>query len=705
MNAHFANEVQYDLTRDPSSPASLIHVIISSECLAAAGVPLSALVRGRPDGGAAANFRVETQTRAHATGDCTPWRSAFAAYVPADAVGAILAPVIPAHPDLLPRVPSAGGLFVSLPVACDAQGVYDPYTVAALRLAWGPWATCARVLLFSYDELVPPNTRYAADGARLMRLCRHFCRYVARLGAAAPAAATEAAAHLSLGMGESGTPTPQASSVSGGAGPAAVGTPDPPISPEEQLTAPGGDTATAEDVSITQENEEILALVQRAVQDVTRRHPVRARPKHAASGVASGLRQGALVHQAVSGGALGASDAEAVLAGLEPPGGGRFATPGGPRAAGEDVLNDVLTLVPGTAKPRSLVEWLDRGWEALAGGDRPDWLWSRRSISVVLRHHYGTKQRFVVVSYENSVAWGGRRARPPRLSSELATALTEACAAERVVRPHQLSPAAQTALLRRFPALEGPLRHPRPVLQPFDIAAEVAFVARIQIACLRALGHSIRAALQGGPRIFQRLRYDFGPHQSEWLGEVTRRFPVLLENLMRALEGTAPDAFFHTAYALAVLAHLGGQGGQGGRGRRRRLVPLSDDIPARFADSDAHYAFDYYSTSGDTLRLTNRPIAVVIDGDVNGREQSKCRFMEGSPSTAPHRVCEQYLPGESYAYLCLGFNRRLCGLVVFPGGFAFTINTAAYLSLADPVARAVGLRFCRGAATGPGLVR
>nr|QBH82683.1 UL17 [Human alphaherpesvirus 2] len=701
MNAHFANEVQYDLTRDPSSPASLIHVIISSECLAAAGVPLSALVRGRPDGGAAANFRVETQTRAHATGDCTPWRSAFAAYVPADAVGAILAPVIPAHPDLLPRVPSAGGLFVSLPVACDAQGVYDPYTVAALRLAWGPWATCARVLLFSYDELVPPNTRYAADGARLMRLCRHFCRYVARLGAAAPAAATEAAAHLSLGMGESGTPTPQASSVSGGAGPAVVGTPDPPISPEEQLTAPGGDTATAEDVSITQENEEILALVQRAVQDVTRRHPVRARPKHAASGVASGLRQGALVHQAVSGGALGASDAEAVLAGLEPPGGGRFAAPGGPRAAGEDVLNDVLTLVPGTAKPRSLVEWLDRGWEALAGGDRPDWLWSRRSISVVLRHHYGTKQRFVVVSYENSVAWGGRRARPPRLSSELATALTEACAAERVVRPHQLSPAAQTALLRRFPALEGPLRHPRPVLQPFDIAAEVAFVARIQIACLRALGHSIRAALQGGPRIFQRLRYDFGPHQSEWLGEVTRRFPVLLENLMRALEGTAPDAFFHTAYALAVLAHLGGQGGRG----RRRLVPLSDDIPARFADSDAHYAFDYYSTSGDTLRLTNRPIAVVIDGDVNGREQSKCRFMEGSPSTAPHRVCEQYLPGESYAYLCLGFNRRLCGLVVFPGGFAFTINTAAYLSLADPVARAVGLRFCRGAATGPGLVR
>ncbi|ATD84702.1 UL17 [Human alphaherpesvirus 1] len=703
MNAHLANEVQYDLGHGPGRPSSLVHVIISSECLAAAGIPLAALMRGRPGLGTAANFQVEIQTRAHATGDCTPWCTAFAAYVPADAVGELLAPVVPAHPGLLPRASSAGGLFVSLPVVCNAQGVYDPYAVAALRLAWGSGASCARVILFSYDELVPPNTRYAADSTRIMRVCRHLCRYVALLGAAAPPAAKEAAAHLSMGLGESASPRPQPLArphAGAPADPPIVGASDPPISPEEQLTAPGGDTTAAQDVSIAQENEEILALVQRAVQDVTRRHPVRARTGRAACGVASGLRQGALVHQAVSGGAMGAADADAVLAGLEPPGGGRFVAPAPHGPGGEDILNDVLTLTPGTTKPRSLVEWLDRGWEALAGGDRPDWLWSRRSISVVLRHHYGTKQRFVVVSYENSVAWGGRRARPPLLSSALATALTEACAAERVVRPHQLSPAGQAELLLRFPALEVPLRHPRPVLPPFDIAAEVAFTARIHLACLRALGQAIRAALQGGPRISQRLRYDFGPDQRAWLGEVTRRFPILLENLMRAVEGTAPDAFFHTAYALAVLAHLGGRGGRG-----RRVVPLGDDLPARFADSDGHYVFDYYSTSGDTLRLNNRPIAVAMDGDVSKREQSKCRFMEAVPSTAPRRVCEQYLPGESYAYLCLGFNRRLCGIVVFPGGFAFTINIAAYLSLSDPVARAAVLRFCRKVSSGNGRSR
>ncbi|UVC67283.1 DNA packaging tegument protein UL17 [Human alphaherpesvirus 1] len=699
MNAHLANEVQYDLGHGPGRPSSLVHVIISSECLAAAGIPLAALMRGRPGLGTAANFQVEIQTRAHATGDCTPWCTAFAAYVPADAVGELLAPVVPAHPGLLPRASSTGGLFVSLPVVCDAQGVYDPYAVAALRLAWGSGASCARVILFSYDELVPPNTRYAADSTRIMRVCRHLCRYVALLGAAAPPAAKEAAAHLSMGL-ESASPRPQplARPTRGAADPPIVGASDPHL--------PGG----AAD-GPRRRHDRGPGRVHRAGErgdprvgsaGSAGRHPPPPGPR---SDRACGLWRciGAppkpWFTRPSAGSAMGAADADAVLAGLEPPAGGRCGPSYGP--GGEDILNDVLTLTPGTAKPRSLVEWLDRGWEALAGGDRPDWLWSRRSISVVLRHHYGTKQRFVVVSYENSVAWGGRRARPPLLSSALATALTEAAPRGASCAPTSCLLPGRARLLLRFPRSRCPTAPPaRPVLPPFDIAAEVAFTARIHLACLRALGQAIRAALQGGPRISQRLRYDFGPDQRAWLGEVTRRFPILLENLMRAVEGTAPDAFFHTAYALAVLAHLAGQGG-----RRQRIVPLGDDLPARFADSDGHYVFDYYSTSGDTLRLNNRPIAVAMDGDVSKREQSKCRFMEAVPSTAPRRVCEQYLPGESYAYLCLGFNRRLCGIVVFPGGFAFTINIAAYLSLSDPVARAAVLRFCRKVSSGNGRSR
>ncbi|AIA09510.1 DNA packaging tegument protein UL17 [Macacine alphaherpesvirus 1] len=698
MNAHLANEVNYDIRREPERPGSLIHLIISDACLAASGVPLAALGAAPRPHSPAPGFRVEAQTRAHATGECGPWGSVFAAYMPRDALGEVLAPAVPGHPGLLPREPSPGGLFVSLPVSCDARGAYDPYTTAALRVCWGPAASCARVLLFTYDELVPPTTRYAADGPRLTRLCRHLCRYVGRLGAAAPAAATEAAAHLAAGL---------AGGARGGApvsGELAAGD-DAPISPEEQLTTPGGDAADREDVSITREDEEILALVQRAVLDVARRHPVRAGAPRRGGGpaVASGLRQGAMAHQATSGsGPHGPrDDAEAVIAGLEPPGGGRFgpvSVADLPRPGGE-ILGDVLTLAPGSERPRSLVEWLDRGWEALAGGDRPGWLWSRRSVSLVLRHHYATKGRFVVVSYENSVAWGGRRAPAPRLSAELAEALTEACAGEDELRPQRLSPALQAELLRRFPALEAPLRGARPVLAPFDVAAEVAFAARVQTACLRALGGAIRAALQGAPRITQRVRYEFDPDQSAWIGEVARRLPVLLENVMRAIEEAPADDFFRTAYAAAVLSFLGERVFRG-----RRFVPPGDDLPARFADADGHYVFDYYSTSGTTLRTTDRPIAAVFDGDVN-REQSKCRFLDAPPPNATRRVCERYLPGESYAYLCLGFNRRLHALVVFPGGFAFTANVAAYLTLGEPSGRAIVQRFCREVPAGRGAAR
>nr|AHM96065.1 DNA packaging tegument protein UL17 [Papiine alphaherpesvirus 2] len=704
MNAHLANEVNYDVRREPGRPGSLIHLIVSDACLTASGVPLAALAAGgarfpNDPPPPAAGFRAETQTRAHATGECGPWVSAFAAYMPRDALGEVLAPAVPGRAGLLPREPGPGGLFVSLPVACDARGAYDPYATTALRVSWGPAASCARVLLFSYGELVPPTTRYAADGPRLARLCRHFCRYVWRLGAAAPAAAAEAAAHLAAGLGGGGPGAAADAPAELAAGD------DPPISPEAQLAAPGADAADREDVSIAREDEEILALVQRAVRDVARRHPVRAgAPRRAAPAVASGLRQGALAHQAAAGaGAAGRArdDAEAVLAGLEPPGGGRFGPASVadlPRPGGE-VLGDVLTLAPGSERPRSLVEWLDRGWEALAGGDRPGWLWSRRSVSLVPRHHYATGGRFVVVSYENSVAWGGRGAGAPRLSGELAEALTEACAAEDVLCPRRLSPARQAELLRRFPALEAPLRGARPVLAPFDAAAEVAFVARAQTECLRALGGAIRAALQGAPRITQRVRYEFDPDQSAWIGEVTRRLPVLLENVMRAIEEAPADAFFRTAYAAAVLSFLGERAFRG-----RRFVPPGDDLPARFSDADGHYAFDYYSTGGTTVRTTDRPIAVVFDGDVN-REQSKCRFLDAPPPNAARRVCERYLPGESYAYLCLGFNRRLHALVVFPGGFAFAANVAAYLTLGEPASRALVRRFCREVPSGRGAAR
>ncbi|AFR32457.1 DNA packaging tegument protein UL17 [Leporid alphaherpesvirus 4] len=353
-------------------------------------------------------------------------------------------------------------------------------------------------------------------------------------------------------------------------------------------------------------------------------------------------------------------------------------------------MGDVLTLVPESKRPRSLIEWLDAGWVALAGEDRPSWLWSRRPTSVVLRHHYGTQKRFVVVSYDCSIAWGGRRARPPTLSRELSDALIAECAAEDVTDPRRLSAARADALVGRFPLLESPMRMERPALPPFNIAGEVSLSHHIRAACLEALGSSVRAALQGSPQIAQRIRYEFREDQREWLEEVSRRLPAMLEGALRAMDGESVDSFFETSLFNMMLCYLAAHTAQA-----RHLAPLGQDLPEAARGSDAAYAFDYYGTSGEVLRANDRPIAVMVEGDVI-RSQGKCSFIQPLQDTARGgRVCSRYLPGESYAYVCLGFNRRLHALVVFPGGFAFVSNVAAYLTLPPAIPDAVLRRHCR----------
>ncbi|AFR32458.1 DNA packaging tegument protein UL17 [Leporid alphaherpesvirus 4] len=279
MNAHLANEARYDVRRDAARPRGLVHVIITDECLEASGVPREMLMGGADQWGESSpSFRVMTQVREHATGDCLPWEDAFAAYMPLDALGDVLAPTIPSHPLMLERTPSPGGLFVSLPVGCDGGGRFDPYATTALRVAWGATRKRSRVLLFSHGELVPADTRYTADRPRLALLCRHFCRYVAQLGGAAPPAAVEAASHLAMGL-EEPAPTPREGVL--------------PISPEGILTDPGKDDAGGEVDSMARENEEILELVRRAAVDASSRLPVRLSSRPC---VASGLKQKALLH-------------------------------------------------------------------------------------------------------------------------------------------------------------------------------------------------------------------------------------------------------------------------------------------------------------------------------------------------------------------------------------------------------------------------
>ncbi|AMB17007.1 DNA packaging tegument protein [Macropodid alphaherpesvirus 1] len=697
MDAHLANEVRYDLKRDVDHPHHLVHIIISNGCLTAAGISLSVFtvgVRSRPSIGPqptqyTSTFRVQVQTRRHGTGECTPWQEVFSSYRPKDTIGEILAPTIPKHPTAIPRTSCFGGLFLSIPIECDTQGVYDPYTLAAVRISWGKTADCAHILLFSYDELLPQSTRYAADRPRVLQLCQHLCNYIYALGPNAPQQAKEAAAHILMGLGTrdelpaeipgpSSTPSPTPEVLSRTT----------PIAPEAQLTTVGGDDRNATHTPPTSEPpNEILSLVHKAIQTVMRGDSSRATssvPGKVASGLKQGVRWAGTTKPEAS-----ETSADMVLSGLEPPGRGRFGPSHFNSVPGEeDLLNDVLTLTPGHKKPYSLLDWLDICWVALAEGDRFEWKWSRRAISLVLRHHYETKGRFVVVSYENSMAWGGQNCPQPTLSAELSTALTGACARETVLRPYQLSAAARTELTVRFPMLAPLFRGQHLVLAPFDIAAEVAFHTQMQNICTRALGAAIHAALQNAPHITQRVKYELAPAQNEWIENISHRLPYLLENVFKNINSQDVKIFFQTAYGLSVVRFLGEQGVDG-----RKWRPLSEDLPPELPDRDTIYAFDYYSTGGETQRLNRTPIIIQFDGDIT-TTQCRCHLVSHDKDGTLKRICERYLPGESYAYVCLGFNRRLQLVVVFPGGFAFTANILAYLEVPTRAAQAIVGRYC-----------
>lgn len=59
----------------------------------------------------------------------------------------------------------------------------------------------------------------------------------------------------------------------------------------------------------------------------------------------------------------------------------------------------------------------------------------------------------------------------------------------------------------------------------------------------------------------------------------------------------------------------------------------------------------------------------------------------------PHATCEKFLPGESYAYICVGYDEHLHIAIVLPAGFMLTAHT----EFNWPVARieAVLSRLCR----------
>ncbi|RXF51780.1 hypothetical protein EG861_14375, partial [Enterococcus faecalis] len=199
------------------------------------------------------------------------------------------------------------------------------------------------------------------------------------------------------------------------------------IDGEAQLTRGGFDDPAAPHARDA--DREILSLVRRAAELVAARHPVR-------SHVASGLMQGALARRGGDGGGSGALEAAAAV-----PAAPREAAGGGD--GGGAAWRDELLLTPQDPRPLTALDWLDAGYAALAGGDAPAHVWRRRPVSLVARRHYQTGETFVVVAYEHSTAWGGRRG---PASEPLARVLAEECERHGVEHPRALPAEARLEL-------------------------------------------------------------------------------------------------------------------------------------------------------------------------------------------------------------------------------------------------------------------
>ncbi|UWL63384.1 DNA packaging tegument protein UL17 [Bovine herpesvirus type 1.2] len=699
MEAHLANETKHCLARGRSAAGTVVHLIISSDCLRAAGADPGRLftasggapgaAAGAPRGGSArADFSAAAQTRFHGSGACSAWEPVFAAYVPAGALASVLLPTQPAaRPPIFAAAAGGGedrgGLFVSLPVALPEGGegaFFDPFTRAALRLEMADGELVD--LLFAYEELLPAGTRYEADVPRLAALCWQFVHYTRR-HAGLPAAAVAAAEHMEACLTEGGRAPPLP--------------PGGRIRPERML-AEGGFDDPAAVARLEDSDQEVLALIRRAAEVVAARHPLRrARaPIGGPRAVAAGLLQGARATAAACAATapvLPPDAATALLPATEP----RAAGPG-LGAVARALAGDTLVATAATRQARTLTEWFDAGHCALLGGDTPCDAWRRRPLSLVARRHYETGEGFVVVAYEQSAGWGGRRAPgPARRPESVAGELARACEREGVAHPRALSAAARAELAQRHPFLAAPLGEDgAPPVEAFDAGAEVLLAERFKAACARALVRALARACEARPDLPQRFHYDVREAQRGCLEDVARRVPAFLRALASALGALSAREFLNSALCAAAVAHLSATS-PGGRG----VLPYHRACFSLLAGGERALLFDYFSFGGEVIKVSRSPLAATTAQE-SGRRLGSIRLLDAGAKSGRAPACGSYAPGESYAYACVGFSRRLRCTVVFPGGFALEADVAAHLDWPARLCEAVLGRLGRPLPAPPG---
>nr|AAG30056.1 UL17 [Meleagrid alphaherpesvirus 1] len=728
MEAHIESETLYSLTNHGSSHKRLSHIIIPDDCLSAAGINIADIKAPAPiltfDGYQTKFISVSLQTRFNGTGKCSRWVSSPAIYVPCDALHTLLIPHVRNHEKIfsLPKYEDQGGLFISLPIECDSQNRYDPFTRVAVRILSktqhaGEYISY-KDLLFTQDELVPRGTRYNLDEERLKMLFLQLLHYIKKNGNDLPYTVLELGANLETCLPD----------ITG---------PDNHIRMDFNLTqmltnSDKSFDSPAVDARIDASHMEITNLLKKAVGAISKTAPVSANavtshilpstsPGTICS-VVSGLRQGAtacLENNAYA--QKGTANQDAVIDGLEPVGKGRFFggynTRNGRSGDSNNCqrhtipsnLEDILMLDTPSQSTLSPKQIFSMTIAILSDGIAPANLWRCGNVSIVLRTHSNTNVPFYLIAYEHSSAIGGKADNTASLPTSLDNLLTTACMDEGVNHPSNLSLQRKRALATAAPILHNPLLNETGnQIRAFSSSAETELMINFKIVTSNCIITAIGEKLKTGPRLHQLIGYRIYARDVEYITEISNRIPNCTRAVMHAIGNVSWEIFSSGALFSAVATYMAAYVKKytGAIYLSTTTANAADILGCGFLSMKQAMPdlvlFDYYSSGGECVRLNKRPVPVIINGRMGlwdkrmrVRSSLECVFPEWF---VPQATCEKFLPGESYGYICVGYDEHMHVIIVFPGGFVLTAIAAERFDWPNARIEAILSRICNSKA-------
>ncbi|AAQ73729.1 tegument protein [Psittacid alphaherpesvirus 1] len=738
MEAHFVAAAAHSAAfgdRVGGESPYLSHIVLSERCMVNFGVPTFLLASGN-------NFYAEVQIRFHGCLQCTQWRRVFSVYAPSSAIDRILLPDVSSgncgrsapFRIMYDSGNSWGGLFISVPVFCDPEKLtFDGYTAVAVRLAICGSADEFYEMLFTYDELAQPQTRFYADAGRFDALALQICEY--HIPAAWPSRRKEEFLNLRgrlLELIAARGSTRQLDKVLRADSYITHEQPLVPDPPKEDEAASEAKKKEADDAM--KKLKDAAAKV--ASSDANRQREPGDReqgvsaallstcsgmpgdhhaPQHAAvagavKAVASGLNS--IVRGLSAAGGAAATSAsqladirytDALLAGLEPPGRNR----GEPRPQRRvpDLESVVMDdgqsrhdrVIPasglgGARAPASVEECLKALCAIISDpGTPPQSAWTFGPISIVTHSCYNSGSPILIVTYSD----GGRRAYPPIVSG--ITALSEALLAAGASFPSDLNEDEKAELLRKAPCFARPMAadEAREYQKLFSVDSEQVFLfglqARVTTAMITALTVAVaRATDQAADNLLlnQIVSYDLAVRDDDDLpgGRGQRdRLAVAQYDGDRAaghwpakLASQAADliAWFCVNLQTESFATFA----RSGVWKAILTSLVAEDtlhrLPflAPFHSDPAIYMFDYFRFgAGNMSRVTGDPNVIRFKPALRTGLMD-CEFISGAASPAHPWAVHKFLPGQFHSYLCVGLNSELEGLLIFPGGFGLRFD-------------------------------